>query len=178
MLVARYIVDMFRGPSCKASTNIVPDSCWPELAHSGHPSRMPRSDRLTINGHSNGDHLAHCTGSASSIRRGWSCSMAIKLWFTNYAVCQLICGSSMPNGSISASTNLQQLIRQRNDAMHQNHRGLQGQKEELFPSEGYESSAAEPPSKQQMKLMPETHGGRCASPKLGPWPRSRMAFHS
>ena len=78
---------------------------------------------------------------------------------TNYAVIQLICGSSSCNASISSSGKLQELIRMRNSQLMENHEAQDSQgalfaKDEPEPS----SSAKEPPLKRKktMKILPET----------------------
>ena len=100
----------------------------------------------------------------------------IKLRPTNYAITQLICGSSSANASISSSTKLHELIRQRNEQLIENYE-QEDSKEELFASTEPEpsSSAKEAPLKRRrrtMKILPEiwfkclVHGRRPSASDL------------
>ena len=83
----------------------------------------------------------------------------IRLRPTNYAVIQLICGSSSCNASISSSGKLHELIRMRNEQLMENHEH-EDSHEALFASDEPDpsSSAKEAPLKRKrtMKILPET----------------------
>ena len=83
----------------------------------------------------------------------------IRLRPTNYAIIQLICGSSACNASISSSGKLHELIRMRNDQLMEHHEH-EDSHEALFASSEPEpsSSAKEAPLKRKrtMKILPET----------------------
>lgn len=77
---------------------------------------------------------------------------------TNYAVIQLICGSSSCNASISSSGKLHELIRLRNEQLMENHEHDDSHEPLFASNEPEPSSAQEAPLKRKktMKILPET----------------------
>ena len=83
----------------------------------------------------------------------------IRLRPTNYAVIQLICGSSSCNASISSSRKLHELIRMRNEQLMEGHEHEDSHETLFAPQEPEASSSAKDAPlkrKKTMKILPET----------------------